>query len=222
MELQNESTKFIPSLHGFHFANNFNLTWDMFGLKGNGLSWNLGLCGGMCVTALDRFYSNKPVPVMANPPVEGTELFKEILERECASLFPVHWDKFYELQCLKDFGPAPMITLGLMTKSDVPMVKKSIEQDRPKTLGLICVDGSTANPTDNHQVLATGYRYDTNSKDLTIDIYDPNYPDEDDIHISMNTGLPDNAINISHSKGDPIRGFFAIKYFPPEIESTTL
>ena len=182
----------------------------------------MGLCGGMCVAALDRFYSGKLVPVMANPPVEGTELFNEILERECASLFPVHWDKFYELQCLEDSGPNPMISLGLMTKSDVPMVTKSIEQDRPKTIGLICVDGPKGNPADNHQVLAIGYRYDTSSEDLTINIYDPNYPDEDDIHISMNTGLPNNEINISHSKGDPIRGFFAIKYFPPEIESTTI
>lgn len=219
MAVQNESTTFIPSLHGFHFVNSFALTWDMFGRKGNGLSWNLGFCGGMCFAALDRLYSNKPVPAIVKPPIEGAQLFNELLQRECASLFPIHWEKFYELQCLADSGPAPMISLGLMSKLDLPMVKKSIDQGRPKTLGVICVDGHTGNPTDNHQVLAISYRYDTSSNGLTINIYDPNYPDDDDVYISMDTGLPNNSINISHSKGDPIRGIFAIKYFPPEIET---
>ncbi|MBN1274580.1 MAG: hypothetical protein JXB26_20145 [Candidatus Aminicenantes bacterium] len=91
--------------------------------------------------------------------------------------------------------------LDRVTKLQIATLRKSIDKGKPITMGLICVKGVTADSSKHHQVLATGYRYETKSKDLRIHIYDPNYPDKDDVYILLNLGMPNNFINISHSKG---------------------
>src|SRR5262249_25444230 len=72
---------------------------------------------------------------------------------------------------------------------------------------------------ENHQVLA--YGYDLVGTDLTIRIYDPNFPDVDNATISLNIGDPSHTTDVHRSHGSqPIYCFFAVDYtfvVPPPL-----
>jgi hypothetical protein len=72
--------------------------------------------------------------------------------------------------------------------------------------------GSLSTITDNHIVLATGYRLDDSTGQVTINIYDPNYPNDDNVTISITLGQKDSKLSANHSKGTPLRGFFHWPY----------
>jgi hypothetical protein len=65
---------------------------------------------------------------------------------------------------------------------------------------------------DNHVVLATGYILDESTGKLSISVYDPNYPNDDSVTISIVLGQEDSALSARHSKGDHVRGFFNWPY----------
>jgi murein DD-endopeptidase MepM/ murein hydrolase activator NlpD len=68
-------------------------------------------------------------------------------------------------------------------------------------------------PTQNHQVLATGYDLDLDSGTLSIQIYDPNHPHKK-TSLSLNVSDPRNGIQITQGTGEPLRGFFIIPHKP--------
>jgi hypothetical protein len=82
-----------------------------------------------------------------------------------------------------------------------------LDAGRPTVIVLIRKEGTFANPSGNHQVLATGYEYDPLTKDLRIKAYDPNHRDKT-VDLTMNLGLADNNLDARQSTGERLRGFF--------------
>jgi hypothetical protein len=196
---------FQPQKHGFHFVNSFTISPDILGVDLG--SWNMGLCGGMCAAALNRFRNNTDIPDTTEIPVQGTALYDELLRRQIRTLFNI-LDDIYDWQSAPDEEHwHRKRSVGARTKKEWWKLKNELDNDTPAILVLIREEGYLANPTLNHQVLAIGYEYDPTTKDLQIQVYDPNYPDETNT-LSMSLGLPNSQLNASASTGERVRGFF--------------
>jgi hypothetical protein len=64
--------------------------------------------------------------------------------------------------------------------------------------------------TGNHQVMAWGYAED--GRGVTLHLYDPNWPDRDDVTVTI---ALDNALRptgLSQSTGEPLLGWFVLPY----------
>ena len=98
----------------------------------------------------------------------------------------------------------------LVRDREWPRVRGAIDAGRLATLGLI--RAASANPfalTANHQVLAYGYRVEPGS--VAVRVYDPNWPDRDDVEERMilDPGAPP---RFESSTGEPLLGFFLAPY----------
>ena len=70
----------------------------------------------------------------------------------------------------------------------------------------------------HHQVLA--YRYEMTNDDVTIDVYEPNYPGDDTARLSFNIADPDGESLMTHScEGPIVRGIFLTDYTPMDPRS---
>lgn len=197
-------TTFNPAVHGFKFANSFVVSPSVFGI-GVG-SWKMGFCGGMCAAALNRYRRGVPITTTYSTPVEGSPLYEELLARQTASIPPEVVSMIYNWQSAPDVGHWWLKhSVGHRTKEQWPKLRSTLRDGWPVNLILIRVEGYTANISDNHQVLAIGYIYNSSTKDLTIQVYDPN--DASQVHVlSMN--LSSNNIHAKDSTGKHLRGFF--------------
>jgi hypothetical protein len=65
--------------------------------------------------------------------------------------------------------------------------------------------------TRNHQVLAWGYRADPDR--VVIRIYDPNWPERDDVELRLSVP-PDADARVEQSTAEPLHGFFLAPYVP--------
>jgi hypothetical protein len=68
--------------------------------------------------------------------------------------------------------------------------------------------------TKNHQVVAWGYVEDGQA--ITLRLYDPNWPDRDDVTVAIHL---DNALRpsgLSQSTGEPLLGWFVLPYAPAD------
>ena len=102
-------------------------------------------------------------------------------------------------------------TIGQATLSQLPEIFSSIDQDKPVVLVLIRTDTS-GNPTNNHQVLATGYNNDKAPDQYTLYLYDPNQPKQESVMTVQSQ--KDGSISITEAGViEPTRGFFASPYF---------
>jgi hypothetical protein len=188
-----------------------------------------GLCGGMCWAALDRYYRKEDPPSDTSPPLEGP-IFEELVTRQVASLKPQGPPYFYYVfQKLLEYAALYKVTnnkildslisssdwdyIGWDTQSkEWPKVKDTIDNGYPATLCLIRT--KSADIWKNHQVIATGYNYDDNTQKLELAIYDPNYPTNDGVIITMNFGK---QLEASQSPGNNLYGFFVIPYDKIEV-----
>jgi hypothetical protein len=93
------------------------------------------------------------------------------------------------------------------TRRGWPELKAALDSVTPAIIVLIRSTGLLGNPTDNHQVLVTGYHYDPLTMDLVLDVYDPNIPDHPQV-ISCNLGLPSGSLDLVDSASNKTRGFF--------------
>src|SRR5205085_10747703 len=95
-----------------------------------------------------------------------------------------------------------------------PQIRADIDANRLSPIALIEV--KSHDPFEmgkNHQVLAYGYELD--HSDLAIRVYDPNFPDRDDITLSLSIADPQHTTPIPHSGGTTILCFFHQVYTPP-------
>jgi hypothetical protein len=204
---------FKPSTHGFHFANRWPATpawwWGVgvvhlgFGNAGN------GLCGGMAFAARDRFERGEPPPSDATPPPAGTPLFHEIVRRQVDSFdraVVVPWR----------FWQASNAGEGRRLRETVrvawPAIRREIDAGRLAMVGL--VREPRWNPLRmgmGHQVLA--YGYETGPDAVTLRIYDPNHPDDDDVVVRLERGTR-GEIRLSQSTGEPLRGLLELPFIP--------
>jgi hypothetical protein len=217
---------FLPSQNGLHFANRFpagptiklgpiDLRW--FGGIGDAAA---GLCGGMSATVRDLFEQRLSPPSLADVPANGSRQFQALVRRQVETLdwlrVPL---RFYDLSA---FRPAPpTLWSRLLRRRPVgevalerewPRVRAGIDAGRLPMIGLI--RASSANPlhlTANHQVLAYGYRIEPGG--VALRIYDPNWPDRDDVEARF-TLVTGGAPRFESSTGAPLLGFFLAPYRP--------
>ncbi len=164
-------TGFDPQKHGFNFINSFRLKPPIkFKLPFAGeIDLNevmFGLCGGMCFSALDYFYAQMPVPPEKDVNKIPGRLYTYLAGRQLDSIPLPNLVKVIEWM-LRENGD-----LGIrMVRYELPKLRRSLDKGQPVVLALIRVQGLD-NPTQNHQVLATGYDLDTSSNKMTIFLYE--------------------------------------------------
>ena len=91
-------------------------------------------------------------------------------------------------------------------------LRASIDAGRPCPLGIVTIHST--NPADlghNHQILAYGYVDD--GPTTTVQVYDPNHPDRDDVTITFDHTRPTHTTAFQYSTGDhTVLGFFTVDY----------
>jgi hypothetical protein len=210
---------FLPSSHGFHFAN----AWPpgptvRFGpldprIVGIGDA-STGLCGGMVYTIADLFAAGVPVPPDREPPANGSPRFNSIVRRQVESLawltVPVRF--WLRMAIGGSFGGDRARTT---LDREWPRAKAELDAGRLVPIGLIRV--AAADPralTKNHQVVAWGYAEDGQA--IALRLYDPNWPDRDDVSVTIHL---DNALRptgLSQSTGETLLGWFVLPYEPAD------
>ena len=201
------STAFIPSIHGFPVANAWPpgtpiLTLPTpFGRVRIGDA-SAGVCGGMVFAALDLFHHEISVP-----PTVGDDLFRYFVRRLFASWnVPIGGARYFDWQRRRDLH-RPTV------EREWPKIRALLDAGTPVPLGIMKV--RSWNPRlvgRNHQVLAVGYDVDRSGV-VTVHVYDPNYPSDDGVSLSVHPARPG---PVRHSReGDSVRGFFLTRYRRP-------
>jgi hypothetical protein len=210
---------FLPSTNGFHFAN----AWPhgptvRFGpldprIIGVGDAAD-GLCGGMVYTAADLFVAGVAVPTDREPFANGSPRFNAIVRRQVESLDWLRVPVRYWLRSALGGsfgGDRARATL----ENEWPRAKAELDAGRVIQIGLIRV--ASWNPwqlTMNHQVMAWGYAED--GRGVTLNLYDPNWPDRDDVTIKIHLDPALRPTGLSQSTGEPLLGWFALPYSPAD------
>ena len=160
-----------------------------------------GLCGGMSWLTRERFEAGLVAPPDAVAPANGTPLFQSIVRRQVLSL---DWMR----------GPLRFWWMGLRGPSwarertlavEWPRIRAEIESNRLALIGLVRHQGW--NPwqlTDSHQVLAFGYAVDPPTGVITLRLYDPNWPDRNDVSVSLSPA------SFTQTTGEPLLGCLAL------------
>jgi hypothetical protein len=202
---------FLPSRHGFHFRNqwppNPARTIDLGPLHIPIGDTSRGLCGGMAFAARDRFERGQDAPPDAATPRPGEGLFREIVDRQFASfgrLFGVPL-RFW----MASAGDQPGRDRETV-KNAWPAIRADINAGRPSMVGLVRRAGW--NPLAlglGHQVV--GYRYDETATAVTLWIYDPNHPGEDDVRVTIERRA-DGTYVMGQSTSETIIGVLALPF----------
>jgi len=212
---------FLPSTSGFAFANAFpKVPVRRIGIPGVvtlpiGDASN-GLCGGMAFAARDYFEQGRPPPKNTTPPSKGA-LFDYIVTRLFDSFdLPFGPARYLALMnpLLPDhetlwsrLGLAPHGRAWRMVTQEWPRLRADIDAGHPSPLGLVRV--KSADPFElkrNHQVLA--YGYELTGSELTLRVYDPNRPRDDDVTLALN--LADPVVPIQAAPA--VFSFFRVPY----------
>jgi hypothetical protein len=210
---------FRPSRHGLHFANRFDPGTAQRLLDPG--SPVMGLCGGMVYTVRDLYERRIDPPPDRVPPARGSRRFRALFRRQVESfdwlrlplrfwiLAALHrqprtwWSRLLRRRPLGE----------LVREREWPRIRAEIDAGRLTHLGL--VREACANPfhlTRNHQVLAWGYRVEPGG--ISVRVYDPNWPDRDDVELRV--ALDDPVPRLEQSTGEPLHGFFLAPYVPAE------
>jgi hypothetical protein len=208
---------FLPSTNGFHFAN----AWPhgptvRFGpldprIVGVGDAAD-GLCGGMVYTAADLFAAGVPIPADRDPFANGSPRFNAIVRRQVESLDWLRVPVRYWLRSALGGSFGGDRARGTL-ENEWPRAKAELDAGRVVQIGLIRV--ASWNPwqlTMNHQVMAWGYAED--GRGVTLNLYDPNWPDRDDVTISIQLDPAFRPTGLSQSTGEPLLGWFVLPYRP--------
>jgi hypothetical protein len=227
---------FSPSGHGFHFVNNFPgypLPVAVPGLPSLPMvPSNYGLCGGMSAAAADFFIMHRSIPNAAAAPPQGSLLHTYLYQRQI-STFGGQGEtvtKMAAWMALTDLG---VTGTQRRTYDEFELIRAKLDDNIPVVLGLVYVSGAqTLEIWENHQVLAYGYS-EPSATSIHIKIYDPNYPDNDNVRIEAERvivgkewvpGIPPRVQSVwglvskNSENGKTVRGFFGTPYtpiFPP-------
>jgi hypothetical protein len=195
---------FLPSINGFHFANQFppgpTVRFGPIDPRWIGVGdASAGLCGGMAWYVQERFEAGQPIPRDPAPPANGSPLFTALVRRQVRSL---EWGRTpFGFWRTGAFGAD---RLGRRTRDrEWPRIRARIDAGRLAMVGLVRSHG--LNPfrlTKNHQVLCYGYEVAPGATRLRL--YDPNWPDRDDVTVTIE---PD---RITQSTGEPLFGVLSL------------
>jgi hypothetical protein len=115
---------------------------------------------------------------------------------------------------LPDGGPLPVTRARVMIQHEWPTVQQEIDSGHPSPLGLIRVKSLDINDIGkNHQVLA--YGYSLAGTQLSLAIYDPNFPNRDDLTLAIDVGNAASEAPATYSTGEDVFCFFHTPYTPP-------
>jgi hypothetical protein len=214
---ENSVPGFAPSRQGLHFANRFSsgptLRFGPLDPRWVGIGdASAGLCGGMCFTVRDLYETGCMPPDDREPPVNGTLRFRSIVRRQVESL---DWlrlpTRFWIRSALGgSFGADRAVATF---EREWPKIRREIDDGRLAMLGLIRATGlNPAKLTANHQVIAYGYAED--GRGVTLRLYDPNWPDRDDVTATLHLDPALRPTHIEQSTGEPLLGYFLAPYSP--------
>lgn len=204
------STNFSYDQHGFFFVNSFKLDLPVRFQLPFGTSIDLskvvfGLCGGMCFSALDYFNLGVIPPKIEEVSKIDRKLFIYLCERQLDSLKISTLLKVFDWMMMEDLKLA-----ANLSRYEIPKLRRALDKGKPAVLALIRVRGGD-DPTQNHQVLATGYEYLPDVKKYLISLYDPNHPRKEP-YITVDFSNSNSGLKIEQSTGEFLRGFFVIPY----------
>jgi len=211
---------FLPSRHGFPFANHWPAgparTWRL-GLLQVGIGdVSRGLCGGMVYVARDRFELGGVALANAAQPEPGTPLFDEIVDRQFdsfGSLWTVPLRFWLAAAGGQDRRDRETVHVAW------PAIRAEIDAGIPAMIGL--VRSATANPLAQslgHQVV--GYRYDETPSRVSIGIYDPNHPGDDGNTIGFEAA-PGGALRLAQSSGESLLGLLHLPWREARAPAST-
>ena len=186
-----------------------------------------GLCGGMVYAAMDYWYAGGSCPT--SQPAPASPLYKFLVHRIIDSWnVPVGVTQYYTWMSLPDadstfdfFGHQVPAERGVSSRTVTqqwPQVKHDIDTGIPSPLGIVTVKSSAVGDLGhNHQVLACAYS--TDNSVVTLDVYDPNRGQRDDVSIRFDTANPQHGTTFTHNLGisEPVRGFFRSRYSPTPV-----
>ncbi len=180
---------FLPSTNGLHFANSFppgpTVTFGPFDPRIFGIGdASSGLCGGMSWYVRERFEAKLPIPPDTSPPANGSPLFQALVRRQVLSL-----DWFRTPANIWWMGAVGAASALQRTRSvEIPRIRADIDKGDLAMLGLVRATGwNPLGLTRNHQVLA--YAYEADGDTTTLRICDPNWPNRDDVTITVGPTL---------------------------------
>lgn len=220
---------FAPTRSGFHFANSWpHIPLRRFGFARVRLSIGdaaNGLCGGMCFAVADMHVVGDR-PDDASRPDAGSDRFEYLVQRQLDSFAGIRVPlRFYGLMSPtrpeREPAPSERFSLGgirrqsrsyVMVHDEWPKVRSALDAGRLAMLGLIrVVDNDPFKLNKNHQVLA--YGYDLHGPRLTLRIYDPNWPNDDEVTLRLDVADPRALVTPAYSKADaPVLSFFRAPY----------
>lgn len=192
---------FLPSRHGFRFANRWApgpaRLWDL-GLVHLGIgNPGRGLCGGMVFAVRDRFELGQEAPAEGAPPAAGSPLFRTIVDRQFDS-FGVLWSvplRFWLASALYDERRRHRETVSVAW----PRIRADVDAGRVSMVGLVREAGWNPLATGmGHQVLA--HRYESSADRVAIGVYDPNHPGNDAVEVVVERD--GRGIRLSQSTGE--------------------
>jgi hypothetical protein len=206
MTASNAVPGFLPSVAGLHFANRYAPGPTVrFGIidprwigAGDAAS---GLCGGMSWLVRERFQAGQPIAADRVAPANGSPLFRSIVRRQVLSLDWFRGPLRFWWMGLR----GPDAALRRTRDAEVPQIRATIDAGRLAMVGLVRHDGW--NPwhlTDSHVVLAYAYTAEDPTGSTTLRLYDPNWPDRDDVTVTLD------AAGLHQSTGEPLEGVLAL------------
>ena len=176
-----------------------------------------GLCGGMSFTVADYYEAKQPIPQTDQTPAPETSLYKYMVKRLFDSFnLPLGINRYLEL--MQPLFPDVGLGLGLpgrasvMVSDEWPIIQRKLDAGHPVPLGLIKI--KSREPEDlgkNHQVLA--YGYDLDGTDLTLCLYDPNYPKQD-VSMRLSIASAHVPVTVTYSEPETVYCFFHTPYTP--------
>lgn len=215
------TTGFLPSKHGFPFPNCFPAGVPVLNLPGPLARLcrypGGGVCGGMVFVALDHYLHGVPRPA------EPTDvLFRRLWRRLLGSWsFPFGVLKYYDWQrrpLASAFVGGVRVRAGTtaLTAAEWPKIQASLDAGMPAPLGLVQTDGfDPRRMSRHHQVLA--YGYDASDDAVSLHVYDPNWPDQDTVTLTLPVRDPDAGAMVVHGiEGPTVRGVFLAEYRRPD------
>lgn len=214
-------TGFLPSKHGFPFPNCFPAgapVLDLPGPLGRLARYpGGGVCGGMVFVALDHYLHGVPVPA------EPTDaLFRHLWRRLLGSWnFPFGVLRYYDWQrrpLESRFVGGVRVRVGTtaLTAAEWPKMRALLDAGMPAPLGVVQATGYDPRQMPrHHQVLATGY--DATDDGVSLHVYDPNWPGDDALTLTLPLRTPDAGAMVTHGiEGPTVRGVFLSEYRRPD------
>lgn len=207
--------RFLPSTHGFKFSNAFPKHTPHTTIRVGPADLAIGdahkgLCGGMVYAVRDYYHAGLRVPPHRVGPIGGV-LYDYLVARLYDSFaLPLGWTEYLRLMS-RSCEPGERARTAYFTAMNA--IEADIRRGWPSPIGLIQV--ITDDPFkvgENHQVLV--YGYEKNGTAIRLKIYDPNYPEADDITLSFDTNQFPASFQYSRRPGGDgrILSFFCHQY----------